>query len=302
MGVQCRIVAYAPGAEPAADAARAAFAELARLEGVFSDYRDSSEVSALARAAGVESLPVSADLVEVLTLARRVHDATGGAFDVTVGPASRLWRESRRTSRPPDNEALRAARDLIDGTAIRVDASARTVMLERPGMCLDLGGIAKGYSAQRALAVLARRGLPCSMVALAGDVAAGDPPPGAAGWRIGTPPALGLGSALLLSNTSVSTSGDEEQSVVIEGRHSSHLLDPRTGWSGSPAATTTVVCRDGAVADALATAIATLDQARAAQAIGAFPGAAALSARPGGRATCVGSVSALRWVGGTARP
>lgn len=268
MGVQCRIVLYAPDSEAGAGAARAAFHELARLEQIFSDYRETSEVSALASAAGARAVRVSPELVELLEIARRVHDATDGAFDVTVGPAVLLWRESRRTGEPPSEAAVARARTLIDGAAVRIDQWQ--VLLERPGMRLDLGGIAKGYSAQEALGVLRERGTHRSMVAIAGDIAVGDPPPGADGWRIGLP-APRDDVVLVLANTCISTSGDREQVVETQSERSAHIIDPRTGLGSTTLRTVTVVAASGAVADALASALSLLDGPAAARALQSFP-------------------------------
>ncbi len=272
MGVQCRIVLYADDRAAGDDAARAAFAELNRLDRIFSDYLLSSEVSALGQAAGVHPIAVSHELLEVLEDARRVHEATGGAFDVTIGPVTLLWRESRRTGVPPDPFALADALALVDARAVRIDREASTVLLERPGMSLDLGGIAKGYSARRAVDLLRARGVPRALVALAGDIAVGDPPPGTPGWRIATPdPAR----TLTLSNTCISTAGPDEQSMVVDGRRRSHIIDPRTGMGAASMLSVTVASPRGSIADALSSALTLLDEAACRIALAAFPDAVA---------------------------
>lgn len=301
MGVQCRIVLYAPDRAAGDDAARAAFAELARLERIFSDYRDTSEVSALARHAGTQPMRVSPELIEILQDADRVHRATGGVFDVTVGPVSRLWREARRVGTPPDPFELADALALVGASSLHLDPEAGTVLLEHPGMSLDLGGIAKGYSVQQALGVLRERGVRRALVALAGDLALGDPPPGRRGWRIALPcPAEPLGAgalqpllhtagagafqpplhvatnarpvttSLLQANTCISTSGPEEQSIEVDGRRLSHIIDPRTGMGGESPVTVTVIAPRGAIADALASALTLLDTAAGRAVLAAF--------------------------------
>src|SRR5438067_8143406 len=114
-----------------------------------------------------------------------------------------------------------------------LDRDARTVRLTKPGMLLDLGAIAKGYTGDEVVRLLKGRGLPRCLVAAGRDVVAGDAPPGAKGWTVGVAPlADPLAKPeryLLLENAAVSTSGDAEQYVEIEGKRYSHIVDPHTG-------------------------------------------------------------------------
>jgi thiamine biosynthesis lipoprotein len=164
-------------------------------------------------------------------------------------------------------------------------------------MRLDLGGIAKGYAADQALAVLRDRGIPRALVDAGGDLAIGDPPPDARGWRIAVatphstssppssptpPPEDGAGTygaestVLLLSNCGVATSGDAYQFVEFEGRRYSHIVDPRTGMGVVGASSVTVVAPDGMTADALASAVSVLGPEEGIALIDRTPGAAAL--------------------------
>ena len=268
MGVQARVVTYSPDRESAVSGAAAAFEVLGELNGKFSDYRPDSELMVLCAGAGGPPVKVSPELLEVLLAAEEISEKTEGAFDITVGPAVRLWREARKTGKLPDAAALERARRLIGWRMVNVDRRAGTVRLERAGMQLDLGGIAKGFAAEKAVGVLKARGLSRSMVSLAGDIAVGDapPPPGEAGWRIKVAGEQGTKEAgpddgsetLVLTNVCVSTSGDAEQFVEIEGRRYSHIVDPRTGLGTEGGVSVTVVHTSGAVADALPTAACVL--------------------------------------------
>lgn len=258
MGVQTRIVTHAPTRSAAAAAAARAFERIAALEQAMSDYRPDSELSALcarADAGDHDWQEVSPDLFRALALSQTLARHTDGAFSATIGPAVRLWREARRSGTLPDESARAGAVRLSDWRLLEIDRESRRVRLREPGMRLDLGGIGKGYAAQAALESLTDDGLPRSLVALGGDIAAGEPPPGAEGWRVALRPGLGQ---LLLAGGAVSTSGDEEQYVEIGGRRYSHIVDPRTalGVVGGP--WVTVLASRGEYADALATACAVL--------------------------------------------
>jgi len=205
---------------------------------------------------------VSADLAAVLSDAARVAEASGGDFDVTAGPLVRLWRQAREQGRRPDPSALAAARLLVGPGLFSVHAASSAgaparVELARAGLSLDLGGIAKGYACDRALAVLASRGVGRALVGMGGDLVAGDPPPGQDAWIVsagcgedGRPP-----RTLSLVRAAVATSGDTAQSAVIDGVRYSHVVDPRTGEALTNRLCCTVVASSGMAADAYATAL-----------------------------------------------
>ena len=268
MGLEVRIVLYADSAL-ARTAARAAFDRIAELEDIMSDYRPESELRRLGSRPG-EWVPVSQPLFYVLARSVEIAEATEGAFDATVGPLVHLWRESRRTGRLPDSHALDSARALVGWRRITIDTLGRRVRLTMPGMRLDLGGIAKGYIIERAIAVLRERGVPSGLVEAGGDIALGDTPPGQRGWTV-----AGQDSTLLLANTSIATSGPQSQFAEIGGVRYSHVVDPRTGLGLTNGYGAMVIAADGALADALATALSVLGPERARRVLARYSGVTA---------------------------
>ena len=257
MGMAVRVVLHAPDDATARDGARAAFAKIAALEDIFSDYRPSSELRRLP--ATGRPVEVGADLCHVLAVALDVARESDGAFDPTIAPLVALWRESRRSGTLPSPAALSAAQSRVGWTRLRLDRPSCVATLD-PGTRIDLGGIAKGYIIEQALDVLRRRGLSRAMIEAGGDIVVGDPPPGAPGWRISVPHADSTLSAraAALANAAISTSGGAEQFVEIDARRYSHLIDPRTGLGSTTPALATVIAPRAAIADALATALAVL--------------------------------------------
>lgn len=255
MGTEVRLVLYAESREGAEAAAEEGFRTVSRLDSLFSDYRTDSEIALLAGRAGTgAAVPVSDDLWEVLRVARSWSERTGGAFDVTVGPLTRLWRSAMRRGAFPDSARHEEARGRAGFGSLRLDTLAQAVELEREGMSLDLGGIAKGYVAQAVVEGLRASGVPSVLVDAGGDIALGEPPPGEEGWRIELPG----GERHLFSNGAVATSGDQYQYLEYEGMRYSHVLDPRTGLGVPDAPTVVVVARDGTTADVLASALTVL--------------------------------------------
>lgn len=245
MGTLVRITIYAEEASPLS----AAFARIRDLDQKLSDYKPDSELNQVCRTAHDRPVSVSDDLWRVLSAAQKLAAETGGAFDVTLGPVTHLWRKGRL----PDRETLERCgwRNLV--------LKDHTVFLKQSGMQLDLGGIAKGYAADEALVTLRAHGARQSLIAVSGDIVAGDAPPGKKGWTIG----IGeTGQQLVLRNAAVSTSGDSEQSFQIAGVPYSHIIDPRTGLGLTGGLTVTVIAHRGLDADPLATAISVLGEAR----------------------------------------
>lgn len=264
MGTLFRIVVYS--VEPATTAARAAFDRVAELNRAFSDYEETSELSRLCRQPAGTPVPVGCDLFAILQISQELAAKTDGAFDVTLGPVIRLGREARRTRKLPNSAALAAARAASGFAHLRLDSAAQTATLLRPGMALDLGGIAKGYAADAALAVLTRLGFPAAMVSASGDLALGDPPPGKPGWTVELAPfgdTADPRTTLVLARVGISTSGDAEQFTEIGGVRYSHIVDPATGLGLTRSVAITVVAPRATLSDALATAGCVLDPAAA---------------------------------------
>jgi FAD:protein FMN transferase len=256
MGTKFRVVLYAPDKETADRAAKAAFARVGELNRVMSDYIPDSELMKLCRKSSKEPagpVKVSDELFFVLAKAREVSELSDGAFDVTIGPVVRLWRQARKDRELPDPEVLKAALKRVGYKHMVLDPKEKTVELKIAGMQLDLGGIAKGHAADEGLKAIEKLGIASALVAASGDIAVSDAPPGKAGWRIDIAPLPGDKERrqLLLKNAAVSTSGDAEQYVEIGGVRYSHVIDPRTGLGLTGRRSVTVVARRSIQADSL---------------------------------------------------
>lgn len=280
MGTLFKITLYASDKDGADRAAKVAFARVAELDGIMSDYRPASELMQLCKKAGGDPVKVSADLFAILQRAQEVARKTDGAFDVTVGPIVRLWRKARRTRELPSAEAIKQALAKVGYDKMRLDATKRTVQLLVMGMLLDLGGIAKGYAGDAVLEVLRKHGITRALVAAGGDIRVGEAPPEEKGWKVGIAPLRNPTAPpsqhLLLVNAAVSTAGDAEQAVEIDGKRYSHIVDPRTGMAQLGRRSASVIARDGTTADAYDTALCVLGPKRGLPIIEDISGAAAL--------------------------
>lgn len=238
-------------AEPVATAI---FTEIARLNGIFSDYEPASELNRLCQKSGqAEPVAVSPELFDILDRSRKMSVLTKGLFDITLAPCIRLWRRSRRRGELPDDATLAAARARTGWTHLELDPSARTARLALPQMQLDLGGIAKGWTQDACLRLLHDRfGITSVLLDAAGEVAAGTPPAGRPEWQIGLLPSGGDPPVrIALREANAATSGDHYQFVEISGKRYSHIIDPATGLGSTISRQATVIAPDGALADPL---------------------------------------------------
>lgn len=267
MATTFRITLHAESKAQAETAAAAAFRRIAALNAVCSDYEPNSELMQLVNAGPEKPFQASADLFAIITRALELSRITDGAFDITCGNLSQLWRRAKRLQKLPPADRLQQALAATDWRAVKIDAKAQTIMLTKSGMLLDLGGIAKGYAADAALRVLRDLGLSRALVIAGGDIAIGDPPPGEDAWDIklrqfSKPSPEEDLVTVRLHNCAVSTSGDLYQFIEIDGTRYSHILSPKTGLGLTTRVACTVIAPDCTTSDALATAMCVMGKER----------------------------------------
>lgn len=224
--------------------------EMHRIDHAMSPYRPDSELSRINRDAGTAPVAVSAEMFQLLTRAARFSHLSAGAFDISYAAVGRLY-DYRMGTRPTPAE-LTNARAAVGYHHVVLDAHAHTVRFARPGMCIDLGGFAKGYAVDNATAILRQRGVAHANVSAGGDSRVlgdrrGRP------WMIGirNPRRPGEVVAMLpLQDTSISTSGDYERYFIEDGERFHHLIDPATGRSPSAVHSVTILAEDGLCAEA----------------------------------------------------
>lgn len=264
MGVLFRIVLYAPDEETALPTFAAAFDRIHELNKRLSDYRADSELSLLSETSKAP-VKLSDDLFAVLQRGQHWTEQSSGAFAITLGPLTQLWRETRKSKVLPEASVLIAALERSQPRQLKLSKENQTAQLLCENMRLDLGGIAKGFAADAALEVLKERGITSALVDGSGDIALGDAPPNSNGWLIAVAP-LRKGAKttqfMRLRNCGVATSGDAWQYVEIDGKRYSHIVDPATGLGLRNRSSVTVVAPNATDADALASAVSVLGPAK----------------------------------------
>lgn len=243
--------------------------ELEAVDEAMSTYKAASEVSRLNAAAAGEPVPVSGPTFEVLSLAQRVSEDTGGAFDVTVGPLVDAWGfgPAGAVTRVPDDTQIAALLQTTGSRLLALDRAALTVTKGAAGVRVDLSAIAKGYAVDRVGEALERAGLGQFMVEVGGEIVVRGQTRRGSPWRIGIEsPAGGIQRQIQLDGGAVATSGNYRNFYELDGREIAHTIDPRSGRPvGHRTASVAVIADTCALADALATALMVMgpDEGRA---------------------------------------
>ena len=264
MGVPVRILLYAPTSDIAERAVKEAFASFHTLNKIMSDYDSESELSLLSESQGW--IRVSDDLFSVLRAAKRYSTISDGAFDVTVGPMTRLWRRSRRQHELPSEQLVERAKQLVGNHLWEIDEKTQSVRLLSDRMRFDLGAIAKGYAIDKAFEIIRSHGIASQLVDAGGDFRVGAPPPGMEGWRIAKDNAT-----VFLKNTAMATSGGRFQFIEIDGVRYAHIVDTKTGLGITGLQTVHITAPTAMEADALATAVILLGKKKGQALIDTLP-------------------------------
>ncbi|NBB95295.1 MAG: hypothetical protein GVY16_06100 [Planctomycetes bacterium] len=232
-----------------------------RVERNMNVYDPTSPVGRFNAAGADQAVPLPPDVVEVLTQSSVVWQKSEKAFDVTIRPVVRLWQQAGQQNRLPTPAERQGARDASRWEYINIlDGAAKKSVTTAS---VDLGGIAKGFGIDRAAEAMIDAGAVGGLVNIGGDVRAFGHRPGDKPWRIGVRSPFDSDPAsywmvLAVGTSAVCTSGNYERFSVIDGRHCSHIIDPRTAMPVDAAPSVTVIAPTAADADAWATALSVL--------------------------------------------
>ena len=278
MGTLVTITTVSPDQDLGNRAMQVAFDEIKRLEQLLSTWRSDSELSRVNQEAGRRPVQVSPETLELVTRSLELGRLTLGGFNIALGPAIEAWSVLER-QRIPDERELQRLKPLVDWTRIQVNKEARTIYLPHTGMRIDVGGIGKGYAADRAVAEMKRVGVMGGVVALSGDIKAFGVLPDRKGFPVGIKHPRReeeLIAMIDLSDEAVSTAGDYERFFERDGVRYHHILDPHTLQPARTCQSVTVIAKEGTVADGLDTGIFVLGPEQGMALVERLPGVEAI--------------------------
>ena len=257
--------------------------EMHRIDRAMSPHRPDSELSRINREAAEGPVPLTDEMFRLIAAALRFSALSDGAFDISYAAVGRLY--DYRAGTGPDAAALAAARALVGWRGLELDAAQRTLRFAKPGMCIDLGGFAKGHAVDNATALLRRRGIAHAYVAAGGDSRV-------IGDRRGRPWTIAVRdprrpgevvAVLPLEDCAISTSGDYERYFERDGVRCHHIVDPATGRSPDAVRSVTVLAADGLTSEALSKTVFVLGAARGLALVNQIPGVDAVVVDAAGR-------------------
>lgn len=262
MGSPFTIIFYCSDSGRATELSQHCFALVDSLNYIFSDYSPTSEISLLSKSASTKEQPVSDELFKMIIRSRVAWKDSEKTFDITTGALTQLWRISKSKNVFPSAEEINAAKKLTGFKNIEINNKTKTITIKTPGLSFDFGGIVKGYAAQKVVDYLKNENINSALADAGGDIAMSDSPPEKRGWIVGInmPESENelWSKKLELENGAVATSGDVYRYTIHNGIKYSHIIDPRTGYGVTSQRNVTVIAKDGATADWLATACSIL--------------------------------------------
>lgn len=257
MGTSFTLVIYGQRSAYLQEVCTQVFQEIDELDDQMSNYKSSSELSSINREAARHAVMVEPRLFRLIQDSLEYSRSSGGAFDITVGPLMKAWGFFRGQGRLPSKAELAGVLKEIGYQHIKLDASARTIRFDAPGIEIDLGAIAKGYAVDRAVEVLRDNGISRALVSSGtSSLYALGSPPGEHGWNISVRNPLDTNKAacvLRLQNLSLAVSGDYEKFFKLGGKVYAHIMDPHTGMPVENMLSTAVVSPSATDSDALST-------------------------------------------------
>lgn len=268
-------------------------AEYRRIDALMSTYKESSEISRVNARAAAAPLQISTELFDLIDRSLEISRRSNGAFDISYESVGYLY--DFRARQQPGSEQLAQALPGIDFTAIELDAQHSGIAFARPGMRINLGGIAKGYAVERAAQWLRSRGVAHAVLNAGGDTRV-------VGDRRGQPWIVGIRhprsqadviTRMPLVDEAISTSGDYERFFEDNGERIHHIINPGTGRPTDELMSVTVIGPDAVLTDALSTTVFVL---------GMEPGLALIESYIGYEAIVVDRNGTLRYSNGLAEP
>ena len=250
MNMLVRLTAYVDDKENGLQILRNAFEEILRYEKIFSAFDRSSELSQACKDAHLSPLAVSPALFEVLSSAQSLANQSKGAFDPTIGPVLKLWRQAQLSGIPPKPAEIETQLDFCGYENMILNPEGKTVSLLKEHMQIDLGAIAKGYIGDRIIGYLKEQGIASAAYHAGGDIVTGNAPPDTEGWIIDMP---GQSGPWVISDEALSISGDSYQHFDFEGTRYSHVINPVSGQALTGSKQSVCKASSGLLADTLAT-------------------------------------------------
>jgi thiamine biosynthesis lipoprotein len=258
MGCQFDITVVAQNESDADRYINMAASEVTRIEKLISEWDSTTQISTVNKYAGIKPVKVDKEVFDLIVRSIKISDLTEGAFDISWAGMNHIWKFDGSMKRLPTREEVAAAVSTVGYKNIVLNARDTTVYLKLKGMRLGFGGIGKGYSADKAAALVKSMGVSGGIIDASGDITAWGNQPDGKPWMIGITNPFNkekIFSWFPFDGHSIGTSGNYENFVIFDGVRYTHIIDPRTGWPVHGVASVTLFGPNAELSTALTKAI-----------------------------------------------
>ncbi|MBF0597012.1 FAD:protein FMN transferase [Faecalibacter rhinopitheci] len=237
--------------------------EMVRIENLISDWKPTSQVSRINQNAGIQPVKVDQEVIDLTKRALYFSNITEGAFDISFAAMDKIWKFDGSMEEIPTSLAIQKAIEKIGYQHIIINEEASTIFLEKPGMKIGFGSTGKGYAADKARELMLQLGINAGIIDASGDITTWGNQPNGEPWKIGiTHPFRKYKYAEILTfkNAAVTTSGDYEKFVMIDGERYSHIINPKTGMPSTGLTGVTVIGPNAEMCNGFSTSIMVLGE------------------------------------------
>lgn len=235
-----------------------AVAEISRIEKLISDWDPNSQVSEITRQAAIKPVKVDKEVFDLIDRSIKISELTSGAFDISYASMDKIWKFDGSMTKKPTEEEIKRSVEKIGYKKIILNEQDNSVFLKEAGMKIGFGAIGKGYAADKAKALLIKKGAQAGIINASGDMNTWGKQPNGESWMVAITNPLNKEKAfswLPIDNSAIVTSGNYEKFVVFDNIRYAHIIDPRTGYPAQGIVSASVLCSSAELADALATAV-----------------------------------------------
>lgn len=235
--------------------------EMVRIEHLISDWKPTSQVSQINQNAGIKPIKVDQEVIELTKRALYFSNLTEGAFDISFAAMDKIWKFDGSMEEIPTSSAIQKAIEKIGYQHIIINEKDSTIFLEKPGMKIGFGSTGKGYAADKAREIMQNLGINAGIIDASGDMTTWGNQLDEKPWRIGITNPFHrnkMADILSLKNAAVTTSGDYEKFVMIDGKRYSHIINPKTGMPSTGLTGVTVIGPNAEMCNGFSTSIMVL--------------------------------------------
>ncbi|MGA9637465.1 FAD:protein FMN transferase [Flavobacterium sp.] len=248
--------------------------EISRIEHLISDWKPTSQVSQVNQNAGIQPVKVDREVFELTQRALRLSEITNGAFDISFAAMEKIWKFDGSMTKMPLAEAVKKSVEKVGYKNIVLDSLQSTIFLQLKGMKIGFGALGEGYATDKCRNMMLIKGIKAGIINASGDMSTWGSQPNGKPWNIGLTNPFNtdkLIATIPLNFDAVTTSGNYQKYVILDGKRYSHIINPATGYPSTGLCSVTVLGPNAEMANGLSTSLMVLGKTKGLELLKQFP-------------------------------